>query len=573
MAAAKPPRKKKGLHKAQGVLGPSYDSAERGAPEAPASSAEAAAPPSPASAAKSELKKTTPKRKREAAGEGFGEPLKHVHASREAHHVSEKKQIKEFLGHKKEGTKVQRSQRADDGDPATADCSTDESCPTASLQKAEVIPAVASEHTETSKEAKMASATAADARRWSEGRRWVVLLSYCPLLLVRPRGSSKKERRKQQASCLLTADDHSQLIESVVTVGPTGDISSSSSKKGVNPMMPVVRRVQAHLSAVSSAVSASQRNNCTKGSLHGSRVEGPIGTRVRECITSEAARVAAAAADPNWVAAACMRPDVVHQCLLSFLDSPLVKMLRQQQRQQENQPLDLLLHTLDGKLLRVSLNFRVPRTFRVFKKVIEKALSSPTGKLEAALEEGDDCPTQSQPLIEVLQPPFSRYFEEDACWVALSESRKAPPVSLRSFINGLPRSLAAEAKVAAGRKGSSKSPEKPGTLGRLENHQQKHGSDVVPPVVFVLSSVSSIDSAVVPQWQQHTPEPSETPEETAEADGHHEVDREGKGNSVHQAQAARLLAVAPYSYPMPASLRLDRLLHELTRAATKHPNF
>ncbi|KAL8445319.1 hypothetical protein Emed_005719 [Eimeria media] len=563
MGAAKTPRKNKGLNKPQGAPGAAYDSTQ----EAPSSSEEATAPPSAASAIRSESKKIRQKRKHEAKGEGLGS-----HASQEAPLVSQKKKTKKSTGQKKEGLKPTRNQRGEDEDAAIADCPADESSPVFSPQKAEATLPVASRETETSDKTNATSTTTATrALRWREGRRWVVLLSYCPLLLVRPRGSSKKEKRQQQASCLLTADDHCNLIESVGTVGPVGD--SSSSKKGVNPVMPVIRRVQAHLSAVSLAVSASHRDKCSGDSLCGSRMQGPIGARVRECIASEAARVAAAAADLNWVAATCMRPDVVHQCLLSFLDSPLVKMLRQQQRQQESQPLDLLLHTLDGKLLRISPDFRVPRTFKVFKKVIEKALSSPTGRLEAALEEGDDSSTQSQPLIEVLQPPFSRYFQEDACWIALSESRKAPPVSLRSFIGGLPGSLTAEAEAAAGRNGSSALSEKSGTIRRLEKHQQKQRSNVVPPVVFVLSAVSSIDSAVVPQWQQHTCKPSDTTVETTGADGHQEANSECKESSVQQAQAGRLLAVAPHSYQMPASVRLDRLLHELTRAATKNPDF
>ncbi|KAL8455533.1 hypothetical protein Emag_000662 [Eimeria magna] len=418
MAAAKFLRKNKGLNKAQGALGVTYNSAERRSLETPSPSEEAAAPPSPASAAKSGLKKTRQKRKREAAGGNVRDPLEHVHASQETHRVSQKKRTKKSLGHEKEASKPPRNLRADDEDAAIADCPIDESCPSSLLQKPEAIPPIASGDTATSGETNAAPTTAAGASafRWRDGRRWAVLLSYCPLLLVRPRGSSKKEKRQQRASCLLTADDHCHFIESVGTVRPAGDNNSNngSSKKGVNPVMPVVRRVQAHLSAVSLAASASQKDKCTGGSPYVFRMQGPIGARVRECIANEAARVAAAAADLDWVAAACMRPDVVHQCLMSFLDSPVVKMLRQQRRQQQHQPLDLLLHTLDGKLLRVSPDFRVPRTFKVFKKVIERALSSPTGRLEAAPEEEDDCSTQSQPLIEVLQPPFSRYFAEDA---------------------------------------------------------------------------------------------------------------------------------------------------------------
>ena len=267
-----------------------------------------------------------------------------------------------------------------------------------------------------------AAAAAAAAAHWSSGRRWVVLLSYCPLLLLRRRSSSKKEKNQQQTSCLFTAEEHSGLLESFTPPGVAAEGNSistrGSGKKSLNPVMPVVRRVQAHLTAVSSTASATQKDACNEVTPTALSREGPVGARVRECVAAEAAKVAAAAADPNWVATACMRPDVVHQCLLSFLDSPIMKLMRLQHQQSvQQQPLELLLHTLDGKLLRISSEFRVPRTFKVFKKVMEMALSSPTGRLEAKAEEAQHSQQvqqqqHQQPLIEVLQPPFWKHFPE-----------------------------------------------------------------------------------------------------------------------------------------------------------------
>lgn len=125
-------------------------------------------------------------------------------------------------------------------------------------------------------------------------------------------------------------------------------------------------------------------------------------------------------------------------------------------------------------------------------------------------------------------------------WVALSESRRAPPVSLRSFIYNLPETL----KAAAARK----------------NPQQQEGRG---SVVFVISASPSIDSVLVPQWGQ--PHTKTEPGAAASVSGPPETSPDCQ-QAPEQHQPQRLmLAVAPHSYQLPASLRCDRLLHELGR--------
>ncbi|XP_026191672.1 uncharacterized protein LOC34620756 [Cyclospora cayetanensis] len=419
--------------------------------------------------------------------------------------------------------------------------------------------------------AEAAAAAAAAAARWGKGRQWVVLLSFSPLVLLRRRSSSKKQEKHQgPVSCLFTADEHTGFVEDMgASTGLSVDKSRNShNKKALNPVMPLIRRVQGHLASISSSVASAYGAECSE---ERSAKEGPVGSRMRECVAAEAARVAAAASDPNWIASACMRPDVVHQCLLSFLDSPLIKLLRLQQPPPQQQPLELLVHTLDGKLLRINSAFRVPRTFKVFKKVMEMALASPTGRLEA--KTGDQQEQQnSQPLIEVLQPPFSRHFPEAlvtsggfcdcACvlgctcvysWVALSESHHAPPVSLRRFLNELPEVLKTGAADCATNSNKLASP-----ASRRKQHQGQQG---VPPVVFVISASPAVDSALVPLWASSNGDDADCSNAGSESNTQED-----------QRPQQQVLPISPHSYPTPAALRCDRLLHELGRAAFRNAN-
>ncbi|KAL8427117.1 hypothetical protein Efla_001398 [Eimeria flavescens] len=579
MAGVTAVKRRKDVTKGQVAVGASSPRNPQGGPRgASLDDMKGEAHPPAVSASGGGLNKLKPKRKRgAAAADSAGCLSDHEQSAAAAADQKPLKRKRELPARKDDALLHAQSQHNAAAEEAD-DLAAEDDAPQEAHNLQELTPTPAAQSAAASA-AGAATASASASGSWAAGRRWVVLLSFCPLLLLRRRSSSKKEQRKQQSSCLLTADDHSHLVVSGVTVGPAGGSSSTSSKKGLNPVMPVVRRVQAHLAAVSSAVCASQRDSSAKQGSQGTGAGGPVEGRMRECVATEAARLAAAAAAPEWVAAACMRADVVHQCLLSLLDSPLVKMLRQQQQQLQHEwrALDLLLHTLDGKLLRVSLDFRVPRTFKVFKKVIEMALSSPTGRLEPNTGDTDDSSQQQQqPLIEVLQPPFFKHFAEDARWIALSESRSAPSVSLRTFIEGLPSALTTAAVAAAGANssgcgGNSKAA---GRAGPSTSRQQERGrpknraAGTSPPVVFVISVVSSIDSAVVPQWQRDQEAPSKPNGTTEESSSSGSVSINGQVAEAGTKQRSALVAVAPYSYPMPASLRCDRLMHELTRAVT-----
>lgn len=135
-------------------------------------------------------------------------------------------------------------------------------------------------------------------------------------------------------------------------------------------------------------------------------------------------------------------------------------------------------------------------------------------------------------------------------WVALSESRHAPPVSVRSFLSGLPETLRSAATEGLSRTTAT-------ATATPKNKQQG-----IPSVVFVISASPSVDSALVPQWLP----PGGTSIDKDGGTGDNDTQKE------EQTQRnKRLLAVALHSYRMPASLHCDRLLHELGRAAWKGP--
>lgn len=265
------------------------------------------------------------------------------------------------------------------------------------------------------------------------GRRCVLLFTFCPLLLVRHRAEKSKNpgkrcpRSHQSRSVLLTADEHSPFLNS---------LGSESGRrllgKGNNPLQPVVRKVQMHVRDIASNILGTTKrpDGDSKDSLNGLGTslmpacnglvrDASVPSRMRECVLTLAKKLLISSAENHWIAATCMRPDIVHQCLLSALDSPIIKQMRSlQQRNQRSSMtahrfpiVDILLHTLDGKLIRVNCNFRVPRTFRVFKKVAQMLLSSSTGKLEVPNQgHSENASTDEEPLIEVLQPPLWRHF-------------------------------------------------------------------------------------------------------------------------------------------------------------------
>ncbi|TRY51842.1 Uncharacterized protein CTYZ_00002042 [Cryptosporidium tyzzeri] len=109
------------------------------------------------------------------------------------------------------------------------------------------------------------------------------------------------------------------------------------------------------------------------------------------------------------------RPDIIHNSLLMLLDSPLCK---------SGCLSDILILNLDGKLIRVSPKFRVPRSFKVFSKVFSEFLSSPNGELKLPDEE-------NTVLISLLNSSIEEYLSNSKVVVGLS--RVAKKVSLQEF--------------------------------------------------------------------------------------------------------------------------------------------
>lgn len=115
-------------------------------------------------------------------------------------------------------------------------------------------------------------------------------------------------------------------------------------------------------------------------------------------------------------------------------------------------------------------------------------------------------------------------------WVAFSEARDAPAVALRPFVEGLP--TAVDASLANDFGLSDQSHDRTGG----------EGSQDAPATVFVLSASQAVDSALVP--------PCLLPP----------VDDANSCSHWHS-----LTTVRTSSYSVPAALRCDRLLLELSR--------
>ncbi|KAF8822348.1 hypothetical protein IE077_003953 [Cardiosporidium cionae] len=109
------------------------------------------------------------------------------------------------------------------------------------------------------------------------------------------------------------------------------------------------------------------------------------------------------------------RSDILHQCLLSLLDSPLNKAKK----------LSIFLVTNDKKVVKVSSLFRIPRTWKLFSKVMTDFLTSSDGCLLAEDAE--------EPLLELLEPPLSRHLNETSRKILLTPDGN--PVELRKFVS------------------------------------------------------------------------------------------------------------------------------------------
>ncbi|EPR59875.1 hypothetical protein TGDOM2_288290 [Toxoplasma gondii GAB2-2007-GAL-DOM2] len=395
-----------------------------------------------------------------------------------------------------------------------------------------------------------------------------IVLTHCPLYLFR-------DKRHSSTAGLLNMDDHRYLL--------AGRPSSSSTD---NFAFPFLDKIQAQLRQLHDPFLESSSDLADAAA---------VPNRGMAAATEAAgARAAAVAEDRRLLVEACMRSDVVHQCLLNILDSIVVSQLRTGiphfagkntdaaasafttasgeaskgqpgagkplSAQPGNMNFELLLHTMDGKLLRVSPSFRVPRNFKVFKKVATMALSSPTGKLrgtptarsernrrhgwasqERVQTEGaasdreseadDRDEEEEETLIEVLQPPFWRHLPDNYRPICLSASRHAPKVVLRRMMT----ELREEANL-----------------------------------VFMISACPYLDAAAIPRCLVRPRTTGSLLNGTAEMKG-----REPAGDEAVQGQteptaevditrdACTPVVISISNFPMSAAVRCDRLIYEV----------
>ncbi|ORZ18539.1 Alpha/beta knot methyltransferase [Absidia repens] len=109
------------------------------------------------------------------------------------------------------------------------------------------------------------------------------------------------------------------------------------------------------------------------------------------------------------------RPDIVHQCLLTLLDSPLNK----------SGHLEVYIHTTNDVLIRINPECRIPRTIKRF-----------SGLMIQLLERRYIASQHTHvKLLEIVQGPLTRYIPDNAIKLALSWN--APKVRLYKYFKGL----------------------------------------------------------------------------------------------------------------------------------------
>eukprot|EP00921_Rhytidocystis_pertsovi_P007640 GHVQ01012671.1.p1 GENE.GHVQ01012671.1~~GHVQ01012671.1.p1 ORF type:complete len:254 (-),score=19.24 GHVQ01012671.1:685-1446(-) len=96
------------------------------------------------------------------------------------------------------------------------------------------------------------------------------------------------------------------------------------------------------------------------------------------------------------------RPDMVHQCLMSVLDSPLNK----------SGKLKTYIHTADMKCISVNKEFRIPRNWKLFEKVLVDFLTNPNGALQPEAE--------SKPLLQIVEPPLTKHICPSSTTIVLN---------------------------------------------------------------------------------------------------------------------------------------------------------
>ncbi|CAO0794636.1 unnamed protein product [Mucor circinelloides] len=111
------------------------------------------------------------------------------------------------------------------------------------------------------------------------------------------------------------------------------------------------------------------------------------------------------------------RPDIVHQCLLTLLDSPLNK----------SGHLEVYIHTAKGVVIRINPECRIPRTIKRFSGLMVQLLER--GSISSDIE-------GHTKLLEIVPPPVVQYLPEGCRKIALSWN--APKVRLREFFKDIP---------------------------------------------------------------------------------------------------------------------------------------
>lgn len=96
------------------------------------------------------------------------------------------------------------------------------------------------------------------------------------------------------------------------------------------------------------------------------------------------------------------RPDIVHQCLLTLLDSPLNK----------TGHLEIYLKTTKNVLIQVNPQIRIPRTFPRFSGLIVQLLQ----KLKIRASDGNAT------LMKVIKNPITKYLPSEARKIGFSQN-------------------------------------------------------------------------------------------------------------------------------------------------------
>ncbi|KAF3931850.1 hypothetical protein ABW19_dt0204849 [Dactylella cylindrospora] len=109
------------------------------------------------------------------------------------------------------------------------------------------------------------------------------------------------------------------------------------------------------------------------------------------------------------------RPDILHQCLLTLLDSPVNK----------SGKLQVYIQSTKGVLIEVNPTVRIPRTFKRFAGLMVQLLH----KLSIR------STTSPEKLLKVIKNPVTQYLPPNCRKVTLSWD--APVVNMREYVEGL----------------------------------------------------------------------------------------------------------------------------------------